>query len=166
MKVLVSEFTRKGKCLSSSDVDLRSRRARKHLGDLPDFPWCETVNKPTSETEGLLSSVDEQRDHFIAMLIHVLALAALFEAFEAPMARVAQTAMKAAAPALVAGALVMGDAGTAFAANAAVGERIFDGNCAACHAGGTNVILPQKTLEKEVRSPAPSLPSLPHIAPD
>ena len=100
------------------------------------------------------------------MLIHVLALAALFEAFEAPMARVAQTAMKAAAPALVAGALVMGDAGTAFAANAAVGERIFDGNCAACHAGGTNVILPQKTLEKEVRCPAPSLPSLPHIAPD
>ena len=53
--------------------------------------------------------MDEQRDHFIAMLIHVLALAALFEAFEAPMARVqarvAQTAMKAAAPALVAGAL-------------------------------------------------------------
>ena len=82
------------------------------------------------------------------MLIHVLALAALFEAFEAPMARVAQTAMKAAAPALVAGALVMGDAGTAFAANAAVGERIFDGNCAACHAGGRNVIRPEKTLER------------------
>ena len=40
-----------------------------------------------------------------AMLIHVLAFAALVEAFEAPMVRVAQSAMKAAAPALVAGAL-------------------------------------------------------------
>jgi len=29
------------------------------------------------------------------------------------------------------------------------GEAVFDGNCAACHAGGQNVIMPEKTLEKE-----------------
>ena len=37
----------------------------------------------------------------------------------------------------------------AFAGNPDQGERIFDGNCAACHAGGQNVIMPEKTLEKE-----------------
>ena len=36
----------------------------------------------------------------------------------------------------------------AFAADAAAGENIFSGNCAACHAGGQNVIMPEKTLEK------------------
>lgn len=30
------------------------------------------------------------------------------------------------------------------------GESIFTANCAACHAGGLNVIIPDKTLEKEV----------------
>lgn len=28
------------------------------------------------------------------------------------------------------------------------GEQIFRSNCAACHSGGTNVIMPEKTLEK------------------
>lgn len=37
----------------------------------------------------------------------------------------------------------------AFAGNPDQGERIFSGNCAACHAGGQNVIMPEKTLEKE-----------------
>lgn len=32
------------------------------------------------------------------------------------------------------------------------GERIFVANCAACHAGGRNVIVPEKTLEKEALS--------------
>ena len=31
----------------------------------------------------------------------------------------------------------------------AAGEQIFSANCAACHAGGQNVIMPEKTLEKE-----------------
>ena len=31
----------------------------------------------------------------------------------------------------------------------AAGEQIFNSNCAVCHAGGQNVIMPQKTLEKE-----------------
>nr|YP_010335745.1 cytochrome c553 [Chroothece richteriana]UNJ14151.1 cytochrome c553 [Chroothece richteriana] len=30
------------------------------------------------------------------------------------------------------------------------GEQIFTANCAACHAGGNNVIMPNKTLEKDV----------------
>ena len=29
------------------------------------------------------------------------------------------------------------------------GEKIFNANCAACHAGGKNVIMPNKTLELE-----------------
>lgn len=37
----------------------------------------------------------------------------------------------------------------AFAADLAAGEQIFSANCAACHAGGQNVIMPDKTLEKE-----------------
>lgn len=37
----------------------------------------------------------------------------------------------------------------AFAGDAGAGEKIFNANCAACHAGGQNVIMPEKTLEKE-----------------
>jgi cytochrome c6 len=36
----------------------------------------------------------------------------------------------------------------ALAADVGAGEQIFDANCAACHAGGQNVIMPEKTLEK------------------
>lgn len=28
------------------------------------------------------------------------------------------------------------------------GQLVFDGNCAACHAGGQNNVIPEKTLEK------------------
>ena len=38
----------------------------------------------------------------------------------------------------------------AFAGDAGAGESVFSGNCAACHAGGQNVIMPEKTLEKAV----------------
>ena len=37
----------------------------------------------------------------------------------------------------------------AFAGNVDNGESVFNANCAACHAGGQNVIMPEKTLEKE-----------------
>jgi cytochrome c6 len=37
----------------------------------------------------------------------------------------------------------------AYAADVENGERIFTANCAACHAGGNNVIMPEKTLKKE-----------------
>mmetsp|Transcript_18595 Transcript_18595/g.21396 ORF Transcript_18595/g.21396 Transcript_18595/m.21396 type:complete len:142 (+) Transcript_18595:82-507(+) len=37
----------------------------------------------------------------------------------------------------------------ALAGDIAAGEQLFNANCAACHAGGQNVIYPEKTLEKE-----------------
>jgi cytochrome c6 len=37
----------------------------------------------------------------------------------------------------------------AFAGDAANGAKIFSANCAACHAGGNNVIMANKTLKKE-----------------
>ena len=54
-------------------------------------------------------------------------------------------AFKAAA---VAGAVAF-VASPAFAADVGAGEQVFSANCAACHAGGQNVIMPEKTLEKE-----------------
>ena len=38
----------------------------------------------------------------------------------------------------------------AMAADLENGERIFSANCSACHAGGNNVIIPEKTLKKDV----------------
>ena len=37
----------------------------------------------------------------------------------------------------------------AFAAEVASGGKIFSANCAACHAGGNNVIMAKKNLKKE-----------------
>jgi len=37
----------------------------------------------------------------------------------------------------------------AFAGDVASGEQLFSANCAACHVGGQNIIMPEKTLEKE-----------------
>lgn len=54
---------------------------------------------------------------------------------------------KVIAPVLAAGVLAT-SAEPAFAGDAAAGEQIFSGNCAACHAGGQNVIMPEKTLEQ------------------
>nr|ATJ02825.1 cytochrome c553 [Porphyridium purpureum] len=36
-----------------------------------------------------------------------------------------------------------------FAADIEHGEQIFTANCSACHAGGNNVIMPEKTLKKD-----------------
>jgi len=57
----------------------------------------------------------------------------------------------AANAAAVALAIASATAGAtpAFAGNAANGEQIFSGNCAACHAGGNNVIQAEKTLKKD-----------------
>ena len=65
-------------------------------------------------------------------------------AFELPLSKVAQTVAKVSATALIAGTIATAPA---FAS----GKSIFEGNCAACHYGGMNVIMPDKTLEKEVR---------------
>nr|YP_009293721.1 cytochrome c553 [Rhodymenia pseudopalmata]AOM64403.1 cytochrome c553 [Rhodymenia pseudopalmata] len=37
-----------------------------------------------------------------------------------------------------------------FAADIEAGEQIFSANCSACHAGGNNAIMPDKTLKKNV----------------
>ena len=48
-----------------------------------------------------------------------------------------------------AGAVAFGLVAPAFAGDVGEGLLIFNANCAACHAGGQNVIMPEKTLEKE-----------------
>lgn len=37
----------------------------------------------------------------------------------------------------------------ALAADLAAGEQVFSANCTACHAGGNNAIMPEKTLKKD-----------------
>ena len=37
----------------------------------------------------------------------------------------------------------------AFAADTANGAKVFSANCAACHMGGRNVVMADKTLQKE-----------------
>jgi cytochrome c6 len=39
---------------------------------------------------------------------------------------------------------------TVLATNIEAGEQIFNANCAACHAGGNNAIITEKTLKKDV----------------
>ena len=51
-------------------------------------------------------------------------------------------------PEAFAGGVLVTGAMPAFAGDAGAGEKVFSGNCAACHAGGQNVIMPEKTLEK------------------
>ena len=43
----------------------------------------------------------------------------------------------------------MAIAPAAFAGDIEAGSQVFAGNCAACHAGGNNVIQNEKTLRKE-----------------
>ena len=80
------------------------------------------------------------------MLIKVLAIAAIVEGFE--LRPVLKAAQKVAVPAAIAAAIAVAPA---YAASAGAGAGVFEGNCAACHAGGQNVIMPDKTLEKAVR---------------
>nr|BAC54099.1 precursor cytochrome c6 [Chaetoceros gracilis] len=56
---------------------------------------------------------------------------------------------KAAQAGAVAAAIATSVAAPAFAGDVAAGEQVFNANCAACHAGGQNVIMPEKTLEKD-----------------
>jgi len=56
---------------------------------------------------------------------------------------------KAAQAGAVAAAISVAGVAPAFAGDVAAGEQVFNANCAACHAGGQNVIMPEKTLEKE-----------------
>lgn len=45
--------------------------------------------------------------------------------------------------------LLINDINNTFAANLQAGEEIFTSNCAACHAGGNNAIMPEKTLKAD-----------------
>nr|YP_010902600.1 cytochrome c553 [Hypnea nidulans]WCH54455.1 cytochrome c553 [Hypnea nidulans] len=37
-----------------------------------------------------------------------------------------------------------------FAVDLEAGEQIFTANCSACHAGGNNAIMPEKTLKEDI----------------
>ena len=84
----------------------------------------------------------------------VLALAGSAAAF-APMGTPAlrksgsiqMSAQANAAKVAIAGAALL-VATPAFAGDAGAGEKIFNANCAACHAGGQNSVVPDHTLEK------------------
>ena len=57
---------------------------------------------------------------------------------------------------VIAGAIAVVSAGATvfFGSSSAAdqaGETLFKQHCAACHPGGTNIINPQKTLQKKVR---------------
>ena len=54
-------------------------------------------------------------------------------------------------------ALALFSPNPAFAADLANGKQIFEGNCAACHAGGQNVIQAEKTLEKDALTESNSI---------
>ena len=45
--------------------------------------------------------------------------------------------------------LILAFSHPAFAADTANGAKVFSANCAACHAGGRNVVVADKTLKKE-----------------
>jgi len=79
------------------------------------------------------------------MNLFFVALIGSAAAFNAPISKMANSVMSKAVPAIAAGVLA---AGPAFAADMAAGEQVFSGNCAACHAGGMNVIMPEKTLQQ------------------
>ena len=93
------------------------------------------------------------------------ALASFTTAFQTPSKLSVSKVVEAIAPVLAAGVLVTG-AMPAFAGDADAGEKIFSGNCAACHAGGQNVIMPEKTLERQARACTSRLqPPFPHRKP-
>eukprot|EP00966_Prymnesium_polylepis_P053565 1238425-Prymnesium_polylepis.1 len=69
-------------------------------------------------------------------------------AFTAPTNKVADS--KVAAVAAVAALTIA--AAPAFAGEKGAGASVFNANCAACHVGGQNVILPEKNLQQDVTS--------------
>ena len=78
----------------------------------------------------------------------MLSIATAALAFSAPVSKTVDSKVAAASAAAALSLIAM----PAFAGDAGAGEAVFSGNCAACHAGGQNVIMPEKTLEKAVRA--------------
>ena len=62
---------------------------------------------------------------------------------------VAMSAQSNAAKVAAVGAALLLTASPAFAGDKDAGQKIFTANCAACHAGGQNSVVPDHTLEKE-----------------
>jgi cytochrome c6 len=89
------------------------------------------------------------------MRVIVLLLAFVGAAALTPMARPMRNAVRMSATtdkiaaASAAAAILLAGATPAFAGDAANGGLVFSGNCAACHAGGNNVIQAEKTLKKD-----------------
>lgn len=53
-----------------------------------------------------------------------------------------------AAAAAAAVAVMLSAASPALAYDEALGKEVFEGNCATCHTGGKNILIPNKTLAK------------------
>jgi len=74
-------------------------------------------------------------------------------AFQAPSqsarSPIALEATRSEVAAAILGASALFAPAAAFAGDVESGATIFAGNCAACHAGGNNVIAAEKTLRKE-----------------
>nr|AAA33081.1 pre-apocytochrome c552 [Chlamydomonas reinhardtii] len=62
--------------------------------------------------------------------------------------RGADVAPLTSALAVTASILLTTGAASASAADLALGAQVFNGNCAACHMGGRNSVMPEKTLDK------------------
>mmetsp|Transcript_41665 Transcript_41665/g.30620 ORF Transcript_41665/g.30620 Transcript_41665/m.30620 type:complete len:135 (-) Transcript_41665:29-433(-) len=77
----------------------------------------------------------------LAVIATLLATASAFS-IQAEFSKVAKGAAAVGVGAVIAAA-------PALAGDVGAGEQIFNANCAACHAGGQNVIMPDKTLEKD-----------------
>mmetsp|Transcript_20011 Transcript_20011/g.46445 ORF Transcript_20011/g.46445 Transcript_20011/m.46445 type:complete len:138 (-) Transcript_20011:221-634(-) len=81
----------------------------------------------------------------IAIFAALVASASAFSFSHKQVVKAAKGATVAAGLAFV----VSASGSPALAGDVGSGEQIFNANCAACHAGGQNVIMPEKTLEKE-----------------
>jgi len=93
-----------------------------------------------------------------AMIVAFLSVG-LTAAFEVPFSSRTALHLKQLVAPLAAAAIITGGAMPAVAADTVAanvvaaadleaGESVFTGNCAACHRGGRNVIVPEKTLQK------------------
>uniref|UniRef100_A0A7S1ZXA3 Cytochrome c-553 n=1 Tax=Trieres chinensis TaxID=1514140 RepID=A0A7S1ZXA3_TRICV len=112
----------------------RACRAPSRAGRVPSSP-CQNPSRAVLQSANMKLTV---------LAVAVTSVAA-FQAPQAPKIDLGKAAQAGA----VAGALAFGIAGPAFAGDVGAGEQVFNANCAACHAGGQNVIMPDKTLEKE-----------------
>merc|ERR1719183_2208179 len=68
-------------------------------------------------------------------------------ALRKPAGAMTMSAQSNAAKAAIAGAVLI-SAAPAFAGDAGAGEKVFNANCAVCHAGGQNSVVADHTLEK------------------